>query len=109
MIELLGEDATLKLVEAYGGTRRGVPKKMPKEHELLDLLGPSSFALLHQYFAGSEIAIPLARQWRVHVFERKGLTPKELALRAGMSERHVHRILREKRAMSGQMSLFDAD
>jgi AraC-like DNA-binding protein len=93
LIELLGEEVTLKLVEAYGGTRRGVPKFMPEKHELRDLLGDAGFALLFQYFGGTEIAVPLAKRWRLELYAKSGLKTKEIARRAGYSERSVARIL----------------
>ena len=104
LIELLGEDATLKLVETYGGTRRGVPKYMPETHELRDLLGDAAFVLLFQYFGGSEISVPLAKRWRLELYAKRGLKTKEIARRAGYSERSVARILNGDGAMHGQLA-----
>ena len=96
MIELLGEDATLKLVEAYGGTRRGVPKYMPEAHELRDLLGDAAFALLFQYYGGSEITMPMARHWRIEIYLKRDMKPKEIARRAGCTEAAVYAYLRQR-------------
>lgn len=108
LVELLGSDVTLKLVEAYGGTRRGVPKFMPAAHELRDLLGDAGFALLFQYFGGSEIAVPMARQWRFEVYKNRGLKTKEIARRIGLSERRVSQLLNGDRRANGQLTFaFD--
>lgn len=56
MIELLGDDATLALIEAYAGTRVSVPKVRPVAHPLLDLLGEAHFGLLFQYFGAAASA-----------------------------------------------------
>ena len=93
LVELLGVEPTLKLIEAYGGTRVGVPKAMPKEHRLRDLLGDSGFALLFQYFGGDEIVVPMARSWRFDIYAEQGLKPREIALKCGCTEAayYIHR------------------
>lgn len=105
MLELLGKDATLKLVEAYGGVRCLVPKRFPAEHELLELLGAAAFALLHQYYGGSIIAVPLAKRWRIRVYKERGLTTKEIARRTGYTERAVARIVNNNYAPPPQFEL----
>jgi hypothetical protein len=90
LLELLGEDATLTFVQAYAGTRRKIPKTMPKEHELIDLLGPEHFARLWEYFGGSEMAVPMARRWRFEVYTRRGMMPKEIAVKCGCTEMNYY-------------------
>lgn len=105
LIELLGEDVTLKLVEAYGGTRRGVPKTMLETHELRELVGDAGFALMFQYLSGVELNVPLAKRWRVEVYYKRGLKPKEIARRVGYTESAVYRILNGEKRVSGQLAL----
>lgn len=107
LIELLGEEATLKIVEAYGGTRLSVPKVMPKEHRLRELLGDGSFALLYQYFGGSTIMIPIAREWRIDLYlkQKPRLTRAEIARRAGCSENTVYAHQRGDKRAPGQLNL----
>ncbi len=86
LIELLGEESTLKLVQEHAGTRVGLPKKMPEDHPLRALLGDAGFALLCQYFGGYEISVPVARAWRFEMYTAQGLTPKRIARLCGCSE-----------------------
>lgn len=102
LLELLGEATTLKLVEAYGGTRRVVPKSLPIHHELRDLLGDAAFLKLHQYFGGSELSLPLAKRWRLEIYKRQGLKTKEIARRTGYTERAVARIINNEANASWQ-------
>ncbi len=104
LLELLGEDATLRLVEAYGGTRRAVPKKMPEQHELKELLGEHAFAELHRYFGGSELKLPLAKRWRLEIYRKRGLRTKEIARLTGYTERAVARIINDAGETSRQMN-----
>ena len=105
LLELLGEDATLALIEAYGGTRVGVPQTAPKEHPLRTLLGEADFARLMKGFGGAEISVPLARRWRVKIYAGKKLRRKEIALRAGYTESAVSRILNGEKRQPGQLVL----
>ncbi len=105
LLELLGEETTLVLVEAYGGTRRAVPKSLPEKHELRDLLGNEAFELLHRYFGGSELKLPLAKRWRLEIYRQRGLKTKEIARRTGYTERAVARILNDDGANKQQMTL----
>jgi hypothetical protein len=102
LLELLGEDLTLKLMEAYGGRRVGVPKEMPEQHELRELLGDSGFALIFQYFGGSEIAVPMARRWRFEVYERRGLRPVQIAKLASCTEAAYYKYRSEKHTKTSQ-------
>jgi hypothetical protein len=105
MIELLGEDATLALIEAHGGTRVNVPKAVPAQHPLRDLLGEARFALLFQYFGGTEIVVPQAREWRLRLYQRRGMTRREMARRLGLTENRVYAKLRGDRREPGQLTL----
>jgi hypothetical protein len=104
LLELLGEDATLKLVEAYGGRRVDVPKEFPEKHILRDLLGDSGFALLFQYFGGSFIAVPMARRQRFEIYERRGLRPVEIAKLAACTEAAYYKYRGEKGKVAEQRS-----
>lgn len=108
LLELLGEDSTLKLVQAYGGTRLSVPKTMPQTHALRDLLGDDGFALLFQYFGGSEIPVPIARRWRFDIYKKRGITRREIARHLGCSEKTVYAYFRGEQRAQGQLTLsFD--
>lgn len=95
LLELVGEDATIKLIEAYGGTRPTVPKYFPASHPMKDLLGDDDFKNLHQYFGGCVLHLPLAKRWRLEIYRQRGMKTKEIARRTGYTERAVARIINE--------------
>jgi hypothetical protein len=104
LIELLGVEPTLKLIEAYGGTRVDVPKHMRKKHPLRTVLGDSGFALLFQYFGGARIIVPIARAWRINIYIGLGLTNAEIARRAGCTENTVYAYRRAGTTPDGQLA-----
>lgn len=104
LIELIGEDATVKLIEAYGGTRPTVPTIFPAQHPMKDLLGDFDFKRLHQYFGGCVLQLPLAKRWRLEIYRQRGMKTKEIARRTGYTERAVARILNEDDVPFPQMA-----
>ncbi len=107
LLELLGEELTLKLVERYAGTRVIVPVKMVKSHELIDVLGESGLSLMIQYYGGVVMAIPLARGWRIQHYLKQNLMIREIARKVNCSEAAVYKHKRGQ-PISDQMSMaFD--
>ncbi len=105
LIEVLGEDLAVKLMESCSGTRVFVPQKMPTEHLLLEFLGEAGMALMIQYYGGDALAVPEGRAWRIDFYKRKmGLTVREMARRLHCSEKTVYAHLRGN-AVSKQFSM----
>jgi hypothetical protein len=94
LLELLGQESTLKIVEAHGGTRVKVPKDSATPHHLRELLGDAGYAVLWQYFGGSELVVPMARKWRFEIYNAREMKPKEIARKTGSTEDAVYRHLR---------------
>jgi hypothetical protein len=94
LTELLGECATIALIEAHGGTRLSVPRSADGDAALRTALGDAAFLKLVQYFGGSVLAVPLARAWRAKIYRsRDGLTYAQIARRCGVTESAVFRML----------------
>jgi hypothetical protein len=106
LLETLGEDLTLKMVEAFGGTRCHVPEEKIETHRLREVLGDAGFALLRKHAAGDQIKVPLAKRWRLEVYAKRGLQTAEIARRVGYDERSVARIRNGNGNMSAQLSLL---
>ncbi|MDA8049033.1 MAG: hypothetical protein M0002_03335 [Rhodospirillales bacterium] len=98
LVELLGEDAALKLIELYGGTRLTVPKRIGPEDALGREVGEAA-VLLARYFGGSEVKVPMARPWRALIYQRMGLTRRQMARRLGCTETAVYGYLARPRAL----------
>jgi hypothetical protein len=104
IVQIVGAEAALTLVEAYGGTRLFVPKTPTENH--IALLGDGSAKALSQAWGGEYIKVPLGRAWRVLVYNARGLSYAETARKAGCSEDGVWRILSRHERTTKQLSLF---
>lgn len=98
--EIVGIDATLRLVEAWGGVRLYVPQQMPEDHLLVSTLGRDEAELLAEHYGGETILIPrclaaLRAVRNTHICNErdKGASIALLALRHHLTERQVYAIL----------------
>jgi Mor family transcriptional regulator len=106
LLELIGEEMTLKLVENFGGTRVFVPKAMVKKHPVIDVLGEIGLALMIQYFSG-DMPIPIARGWRIQLYLKQGLKIKEIARKVHCSETAVYKHKRGEPIAAQMQMAFD--
>ena len=58
IIGILGYDATLRLVEEFGGTRVFVPAKPTERSRVAQAIGLASAQLLAREFSGLELRVP---------------------------------------------------
>lgn len=98
--EVIGLPATMKLVEAYGGTRVYVPKRLGVQHKLANLLGVEQARRLSHYFGGESLTVARAaqalRSERNKAIVRRfdaGETVRSLAQEHHMTERNIYTIL----------------
>ncbi|SDX89194.1 Mor transcription activator family protein [Nitrosomonas halophila] len=97
---LIGLPATLKLCDYYGGVRLYVPKHIPAEHILIDLVGREAACILSEHYGGQEhFDIPKAHLLRTALRNSKimaeypALSRSQLARKYGLTERHIGEIL----------------
>lgn len=98
--EVIGLDATINLVRAFGGTRIYVPAKMGPGHKLIAALGEEASTALSKRFKGEEIAVPRAAKALKAVRDREmcilydtGTSVPNLAKKFQLTERQVYTIL----------------
>jgi hypothetical protein len=102
LVEVIGEEATLLLLEARGGTRAYIPATIPAGHWLALAIGPEAAALLAAHLAtgrgGGAVELPLGRgggaalrRRRIHAGLRAGRTANAIARELGLSVRTVRR------------------
>lgn len=113
MSDIIGLEATRKLVAAYGGTRLRVPVKMPEAHPLAELLGLEAARLLSCHYGLEEFDVPTAsaaikraRNRRMQAEHREGVSARRLARRYQLTERRVWEILAEDLPSDNQAELF---
>lgn len=103
-VELIGPEATLKLLEARGGTRLWIARD---NGVLADIVGLDAAGKMYRKYGSGEIKLPLGRPWRVLCYIAMGMNRTQAALKAGTSENVVHDILqRFGRPSRIQLDLF---
>ena len=95
LIELLGPQDFIRLVEAYGGERRYIPKSETGT-EIAGKLGEEVASRLAKRFGGDEISIPLARAFRARHYRAADLNNREIAKRLGISVNGVEKLFRRR-------------
>ena len=101
MVALIGMQATLAIVQHYGGVRLYVPITMTPEHILARQIGVDAACKLsaeyggldHFYIPRAAVALRSARNTEIVDKFVKGITLRQLALSYGMTERGVTKIL----------------
>tara|TARA_R110002096_G_scaffold417159_1_gene620703 strand:- start:31 stop:423 length:393 start_codon:yes stop_codon:yes gene_type:complete len=110
--ELIGVNATLKVVKAYGGTRFWFCSKFDKGSDLVKLIGMSKAKILWENYQGERIVIDKAeaalRELRDREIFSKLNTHKRssLALEYHLTEETIYRIQRDRQQDKLQMKLL---
>lgn len=89
VVDLIGVEAALRLVEAHGGVRIEVPSRATPSCALAQVVGlPATEALVRE-FGGTRMYVPLLKRWRGLMMRRDGASYAEIARRLGVSEQAV--------------------
>ena len=99
--QLMGEEATAKLVEKFGGgTPKYIPLKVNLEHPLAELLGLESAQHLCDEYGGLEISFPrnvsLLREKRNILIKEDyaaGMSQGQLAMKYQITVRYIREIV----------------
>lgn len=111
--KVVGEPATLALVQEYGGTKGVyIPRKPSWSHPWARVLGRERWPLLCQAFGGQQLELPrgaFLHLAKVRILELgdQGLTNKQIALRVGCTMRYVSQVLNMAQN-DRQMKLFQS-
>lgn len=99
VVEIIGIEATLSLVEKLGGTRVYIPDGMSPSHHLVRLVGHKAAYALANAMPGETVDLPrcvnavrAARDAQIRA-ERDSSTVRNLALKYGLTERQIYSIL----------------
>lgn len=114
--EIAGIPAALRLAQAKGGTRVYVPRRLPADHWLVEIIGMEAASALQRRYSGEKIDIPLGiggSMQNARAIARQaldgGASVAQAALAAGLTERGVYKLMsREERKVSDrQLRLFE--
>lgn len=110
LLEILGEDVFIRLVEHHAGCRLFVPIKVAttrrfersgieiqRFHDLAREVGLEAAQLLSARYGGDYIRVPLARTARAKRYRLEGLSLAKIAVRLGVGETGVDKLFRRLR------------
>lgn len=89
LVELIGVEMTLKLMNLHGGSRVFVPLRAKPGQRLARELSPEAEAALVDEFGGNNLDVPLCKTWRARIYRSRGMTHRDIALALGCNERSV--------------------
>lgn len=92
---LIGREAFLALVEAYGGRRIYVPKG--NAGVLYAAIGTEAALKMSREFNGNHVSVPVAREFRARHYRSTGMNNFQIADRLGISVNGVEKLFRRLR------------
>lgn len=115
LIDVVGLQAALAIVEERGGVRLFVPKIYKPDHWLCKLIGTDPAAKLIAYYGGEEIEISRCaaalNAVKEHQIANSDASNSELARQYGYTERGIRKLRRRVEERDGinanQIGLFD--
>ncbi len=90
LLRLLGEDAYLRLAEAYGGIRLFVPQA--GDTQLAEAIGTAAARVLTSRYGRSYLRVPLARAARARQYRSHGMSNAQIARKLGIAESSVDKL-----------------
>ena len=106
LTDLIGADALLRLIEAYGCTRLYIPETPTEDTLLAKVIGLRLACIMANRYGGDYLKVPLSRNWRVRVYRARGWSYAEIARHLGMTESTVGKILHAAGITQRQLTLF---
>jgi DNA-binding transcriptional regulator LsrR (DeoR family) len=107
---LIGEDAFVRLAEAFGGTRLYVPIGVTADHEIAKAVGLDAAKRLVERLAPDVVRVPLARELRARHYRAAGKSNAQIARKLGITESGVEKLfgrMPDPPAKGSQLSLFE--
>ncbi|MGO1078321.1 hypothetical protein [Inquilinus sp. CA228] len=108
-IEIIGHDAALDLVKAFGGVRVYVPKDPPADSPVVKAIGMAAAVRLAAALGGESPRIPVARAWLVQHYASLQWPVPRIARELRIADFSVRRILERqggRQVDERQTSLF---
>lgn len=108
--QVIGFNATLRMLAIFGGGRLYIPETIPADHIIARIIGPDPAGALAKHFAREQLEIPAAETFvllqrvrRVAGLLRAGIDPRDIASIIGISSRQLCRY----RVEAEEMGLLD--
>lgn len=102
LVELIGEESAIKLIQRFGGTTLYIPHNPPQDHALSFVLGYEAATKLASAYGGEDLFLPLVRQWlreqqrrMIHDLKAQAVPNNQIAQRIGCTSRWVRMVTQE--------------
>jgi len=95
--DVVGPEATLALVKAFGGTRLYISSTVQPDGEFAQAIGVSAAQAAARAWGGDRPRIPLARPWLARCLQAEGRTNREIARELRVAETSVPDLLYGRR------------
>jgi hypothetical protein len=101
-VELIGEEATAKLIERFRGTRLYIPHCPTPDDALAQAVGVEPALKLARTFGGERVEVPNPppRRMRIIAMRAAGHSVESIARALGCTRRRVFQVLAETRRAS---------
>ena len=107
--ELIGDELTLALIEARAGTRLYVARERHAASVLADIVGVDAAAKIADEYGGESWMVPIAREFRIEAYSRRGMPVPVIARRVGCHADWVFKIRRKLQMSRAQLDLFKSE
>ena len=104
---LIGDEATLMLVNERGGRPVYVPEHPDEKCELAKIVGLAAATKLGKEFGRETMIVPVARDWRVLVYSAQGKSTAQIAGIVGSHIDTVKKIRAKHGLANSQLNLLD--
>ena len=102
IVEILGRENALKLIQRFGGTALYVPHNPDEHHPLTLILGVDGAARLASYYGGENLYLPLGRKWLreqqrqlIHRLKSQEMPTSKIAQTIGCTPRWVRMVIKD--------------
>lgn len=105
LLDLLGKDGLLELLEHYAGTRLYLPKMDGETSSIIPHLSREVSVKLSKRYSPDYVRVPLMREFRALCLRKEGLSNARIASRLGITEsgiNYLFRRLRVNRSSTGK-------
>lgn len=105
LVEEIGVEKSLALIELRAGTRLYVARYFDPKMDLAAQLGAEAARALVRRWGGGEIKVPSCKRWRAAVYDAYGLSYPAIALKLGCDAYTVYRYLNPSKVPASQLKL----
>jgi hypothetical protein len=85
-VDVLGLEYALKFLEAFGGVEVYIAQDPTYKGELVKVVGYANALALGSIANRLQRRVPLAKEWRAHVYKSQGLSTNKIARKLGVSD-----------------------